>query len=89
MALSEFFADLAQLDCIDWLLMEARYWRDTQQDGDRKRRRQAEFLIHQHLPWPLINTIGVANRQVEEQVQNLLRDAAHKPVVCRRADWYY
>ena len=40
MSLTEFFHDLGQLDRIDWQLMRARQWADTQTDSDRKRRRQ-------------------------------------------------
>jgi len=35
---------------IDWEIMEAKYWADTQEDRDRKSRRQAEFLVHQFFP---------------------------------------
>lgn len=46
MDISRFFTDLKNLDQIDWAIMQATIWRDTLQDGDRKRRRQAEFLVH-------------------------------------------
>lgn len=44
--LSDFFDDLDDLNKIDWKIMKAAYWADTNEDGDRKRRRQAEFLVH-------------------------------------------
>jgi hypothetical protein len=58
-ALSDYYDDLADLDKIDWEIMAARYWADTSDDGDRERRRQAEFLVYQFFPWQLITGIGV------------------------------
>jgi ssDNA thymidine ADP-ribosyltransferase, DarT len=46
---------------IDWDLMESKYWRDTEDDPNRKCRRQAEFLVYQLCPWDLIREIGVIN----------------------------
>ena len=43
MQLSKFYDDLGYLTEIDWDIMEEKYWRDTIEDPDRKRRRQAEF----------------------------------------------
>lgn len=42
--------------------MTARYWYDTDDDPDRKRRRQAEFLVHDFFPWELVSYIGVYDR---------------------------
>ena len=44
MELSEFYDDLSKLTEIDWDIMKEKYWRDTYEDPDRKRRRQAELL---------------------------------------------
>jgi hypothetical protein len=88
-ALSQFSTDLSQLSVIDWDIMREKYWRDTDDDGDRKRRRQAEFLVHHFCPWTLITEIGVIDHQVQGRVRELLGDAAHQPVVTVRRDWYY
>jgi hypothetical protein len=88
-ALSQFSTDLSQLSVIDWDIMREKYWRDTDDDGDRKRRRQAEFLVYRFCPWALITEIGVIDHQVQGRVRELLGDAAHQPVVTVRRDWYY
>ena len=54
---------------IDWELMESKYWHDTDEDNSRKRRRQAEFLIHKFCPWRLVKEIGVMNNDVKIKVQ--------------------
>lgn len=89
MILSEFFEDLARLDRIDWPLISSKYWADTMEDSDRKRRRQAEFLVHAFCPWDLITEIGVISASAQAEVKRLLEPATHKPVVTVRRGWYY
>jgi hypothetical protein len=88
-ALSDFYDDLVRLDRVDWNIMRERYWADTSEDGDRKRRRQAEFLVHRFLPWSYIEEIGVINSAVAERVRAILADQANAPNVVVRRDWYY
>ncbi len=51
MQFTDFFDDLEELSKIDWNLMKAKYWNDTNDDPDRKRRRQADF-------WFMIFSLG-------------------------------
>jgi hypothetical protein len=44
MALSDFYDDLEDFDEIDWSVMKVKYWRDTDDDPDRKRGRQADSI---------------------------------------------
>lgn len=74
---------------VDWAVMPLQYWNDTPADPDRKRRRQAEFLVHQFFPWTLVDSIGVYDQATATQVQQVLQGAAHKPVVNICAGWYY
>ncbi len=89
MAYSEFYDDLQSLNKIDWQIMQKKYWRDTQEDGDRKRRRQAEFLIHQYCPWQLIKEIGVINSTLESQVRSILQKFNCNNSIKVYPSWYY
>ena len=90
MAVSAFFGDPRHLDQIDWPLMQAQYWNDTQAEPDRKRRRQAEFLVYQFLPWKLIAYVGVRSEPVKAQVDAVLQaHGGHHPPVAVRPEWYY
>ncbi len=87
--LSNQFDDLARLDQIDWQIMPEKYWRDTDEDGDRKRRRQAEFLVLNSVPFSAVRQIGVMTGAVADLVREELADAQHQPPVVVRPDWYY
>ncbi len=89
MTISDYFDDLKDLDKIDWNIMEKRQWADTIADGDRKRRRQAEFLVHGFFPWKLVAEIGVISNPVAKQVRDLLSATDHQPQVRVERGWYY
>jgi ssDNA thymidine ADP-ribosyltransferase, DarT len=86
---TEFYKDLEDLNKIDWDLMQERVWRDIPSDGDRKRRRQAEFLIYDSCPWSLIHEIGVKSNLMCKQVESILEAANHRPSVVMHSDWYF
>jgi hypothetical protein len=88
-ALSRYFDDLQALDQIDWKVMQETFWNDTAEDGDRKRRRLAEFLVQHFFPWTLIEEIGVMTRQMAHDVQQILQTSAHRPQVTVYQRWYY
>jgi hypothetical protein len=87
--LTEFFDDLAHLDRVDWLVLRSRLWHNTPQDPDRKRRRQAEFLVHRSCPWWLIQEIGVIDTTMQQRVERAIAHMGHKPAVTVAREWYY
>jgi len=87
--LTDFYNDLDDLDKIDWNVMKSIYWNDTDDDPDRKRRRQAEFLVHEFFPWKLIASIGVYEQATVKRVQEILKKSRHKPDVEIERAWYY
>lgn len=81
MAYSVFYEDLADLAKIDWVVMRSTWWNDTLENMDRKRRRQAEFLVHEFLPWTLVRKIGVIDTAMADDVNLILENATHRPQV--------
>ena len=89
MSFSRFFTDIADLDQIDWEVMQAQYWNDTPEDPDRKRRRQAEFLVYNTVSWSAMLGIGVIDNRVEERVNTILSSHNISLPVRSRRQWYY
>jgi ssDNA thymidine ADP-ribosyltransferase, DarT len=87
--LTQFFDELNDLDKIDWDVMKAKFWNNVDEDMDRSRRRQAEFLVHQSLSWNLVTHIGVINDEMKIHVEQILQDSTHRPTVVIRRNWYY
>jgi len=88
-AMSDQFDDLAALAEVDWEVMKSTYWHDTAEEPDRKRRRQAEFLVHDFVPYALIEEIAVCTQQVADEVRAIVRNNPHQPEVAVHRDWYY
>jgi hypothetical protein len=90
-AYTSWYHDLADLDKVDWPTVGLRYWKSTIDDMDRKRRKQAEFLVYRFCDWTLINEIGVINAKMKAIVEEILRrfPAQNQPVVTVRRGWYY
>ncbi len=76
-------SDLTKLNEVDWNAVQARDWQGC------KEGKQAEFLLEHHVPWPLVERIGVINARVYTQVMHTLSGAAHTPVIEVKPDWYY
>lgn len=67
-------------DLIDWHLMRQTMWNNTVQEPDRKERRMAECLVHNHVPWAALTGIHVRTRQRRDQVEGILADVDSPPV---------
>jgi hypothetical protein len=89
MELSEQYEAVSDLNKVDWRVLEGKYWYDTDQDGDRSRRRQAEFLVHDFFPWSLVQQVVVINSEMKKCVENMIDKATHKPKVVVNSAWYY
>ncbi len=88
-AMTEFHADIERLDTIDWEVIRARYWSNTEQDLDRRRRKQAEFLVHESVPWGWFHRLGVIDHGRSQQVKEIIAEAPHQPEVTIEPGWYY
>lgn len=85
------FDDLDDLSEVDWDVVNARIWKDTVDDMDRQRRKQAEFLVHRCCDWALIQEIAVPNDGVKSKVEGVLGcfPPKQRRPVCVRPEWYY
>lgn len=88
---TDWFDDLGKLDAVDWTVVNQRYWKDTIDDMDRQRKKQAEFLVHQCCPWALIQEIVVIDAGMQQRVETILAafPADQRRVVRVDRNWYY
>lgn len=89
MTFSEFYNQIADLSKIDWLVIDNWSWRDTLEDNDRKRRKQAEFLVEDFVSWDLFDKIGVISNGIKKRVENILQTQSYQPDVSIEPSWYY
>jgi hypothetical protein len=88
-AISRYHQDLNELaTAVDWEIMNALIWRDTADDPDRMRRRMAEFLVHEYLPWSAVVGVGVQDEAASTAVLQALGSSTSLAVRVR-PDWYY
>lgn len=87
--LAQFYANLADLDKIDWQILQLRDFKRDPDDPAKFDRYQAEALIHNHLP--VAGLIGIMcytetlKRSIEQEVQK----RQLKLPVYARAGWYF
>lgn len=88
--MTRIFDDLALLDSVvDWEVMRSRMWANTAEDGDRRRRRMAEFLVHERFPIECLSEVVVRRDTMKKQVNRALAACSiHLPVQVR-PDWYF
>ena len=87
---SAFCYDLKQLPArLDWDVLAAQIWRNAEDDPDRKRRRQAEFLMHGAVPWKIVRGIAVQNETISHKLIAILRNHSHQPKIVVLPEWYY
>lgn len=76
-------------DHVDWEVMAAQKWADTPDDGSRKQRRMAEFLVHRHVPWNALTHVATCSHAMAEKVRTLVDGGGHVPRVVVRPGWYF
>lgn len=83
--LATFYNNLEHLDEIDWTAVAAHNWKHP----DIREGKQAEFLLHEQMPWNLVERIGVINHSRRLQVAAILAKADHLPEIAVERTWYY
>ena len=70
--ITEFYNDLENLSEVDWDIVAERHWRNTEDDFDRMRRKQAEFLVKNHVPVTCISGMVVLNEIRKTFVEEII-----------------
>ncbi|MBK6734333.1 MAG: DUF4433 domain-containing protein [bacterium] len=83
--LAEFSARRQDLDRLDRTAIESLDFRDRAV----KEAKQAEFLIHDRLPFEFIDKIGAATDTVRGQALEILAASGYEPNVETTPTWYY
>lgn len=87
---ANFFNDFEDFTSnVDQDILKAVNWANTADDGDRKARRQAEFLVKERLPVSVIIGIGVINNNLKEKVEAICSSADAKMLIKVKGEWYF
>lgn len=79
----EDYADLTDLDKIDWEAVRAVQW------SGRRDKKQAEFLAESRFSWELFDEIGVYSDHQLRKVHEILGGNQSFPPVRIQREWYY
>ncbi len=84
-----FYSGVEGFGRLRWDVIQSWSWRDTPDDNDRKRSKQAEFLVHDTVPWSFVQLIGAMTEATRDRALAAMASAAHRPPVTLQLDWYY
>ena len=88
-AYTRYFDDLHHLSDIDWPTVHTHQWANREDDPDRKRRKQSEFLVYRFMPVSLIESVVVLNHEIRTIVQQIFCDRGVDLPVRIDGSWYY
>lgn len=71
-ALSKFYTDLVDLEKLDWSIIKARFWKNSEEDFDKMRRKQAEFLIYKYVPINCIKGLIVKKESRKLELEKII-----------------
>lgn len=87
---TEHFNNLKDLIKVDWEVVTSSDFKQTEEDTDRPRKYQSEFLVHEHVPIECVNKIVVYDESRKESVEQLLkRNGLNIQVRIAKKDFYY
>lgn len=86
---ANFYADLADLNKIDWPLLQARDFKRDPDDPAKFERYQAEALIHQHLPVGGLLGIVCYTETLKEGIEQEIQARNLNLPVHARTGWYF
>lgn len=89
LAAARFFSQRADLDHVDFGLLQRRDFRRDQNDPGKFERYQAEALAHRHLPLEALMGVACYSEAVRQEVEAAISSAGVGVKVVVRPDWYF
>ncbi|MEA3448984.1 MAG: DUF4433 domain-containing protein [Bacteroidota bacterium] len=86
---TRFFNNDTGLKYVDWNAVKLKRWNDTEEDPDRKRRKQAECLIYRELSLELIKAFIVYDEVEKDKILTIFEQIGLKHNVFIKPQWYY
>jgi len=86
---TDFYKDVADLEKIDWKLLQSRNFKTDDADPGKQLRYQAEALAHWHVPINALQGIGCYNETVKERVEALALEHEQDLTVKATPTWYF
>lgn len=87
--LARFYSDLAQLDRIDWHLLQRRDFKRDPDDPGKLERYQAEALIHRHIPLTALLGIVCHTDAVRADIERKMQGLGVTLPVHTKPNWYF
>jgi hypothetical protein len=70
--ITNFFNKEEDLNKVDWNMVKEKRWSNTDEDEDRMRRKQAEFLVNNYVPTDCIGGIVVYDEKAKVVIETIL-----------------
>lgn len=86
---ANFYSDLADLDKIDWPLLQRRDFQRDPEDPAKFERYQAEALVHQHLPVSGLRGIVCYTEALKQGIEQQIQARHLNLPVYARTGWYF
>jgi hypothetical protein len=86
---ANFYTDLADLDKIDWQILQQRDFKRDPDDPAKFERYQAEALIYQHCPISALLGIVCYTDPLKAQIEQQLAERSIKLDVYAKTGWYF
>ena len=86
--ITRWFDDTAFLHELDWEVINSTQWKNTEEDSDRQRRKQAEFWIEDEISLNKIQGIAVYNEETKAKVEAICKQN-NKEIEIRIVKSYY
>lgn len=86
---TSFYGDLADLDKVDWDLLQRRDFKRDPEDPEKLARYQAEALVYKHVPISALLGVVCSTDGVREQIAKKIEQKGLNLEVHMRPAWYF